>query len=111
MKLDEVLECFKNANQLCQVLGISRQNLTHFKRKGYLPIRHQIKLNKMSKGYLKLDDHDPAPQRKKTCVCPCNCLARRGHRIKENNKITRWRYEDDTSVELGNEINNRCDNN
>lgn len=111
MKLDEVLECFRNASQLCQVLGITRQNLTHFKKIGYLPIKHQIKLNKMSKGYLKLDEDDPAPQRKKICICPCNCLARRGHRKAEHNKNkTKWRYEDDFSVKLGDAINNRSNN-
>lgn len=55
MGVEEAVNYFKSGNKLCKALGIARQNLTDWRRKGYIPMISQMRLEKVTKGGLKAD--------------------------------------------------------
>ena len=58
MTIDEVLNHYKSEYKICQLLGISRQNFTYWKKKGYITYMQQVAIERLSNGKLKanLDD-------------------------------------------------------
>ena len=55
MTIEEVLNIYKTAYQVCKVLDISRQNFTIWKKQGYIPYRQQLKIEILTEGKLKAD--------------------------------------------------------
>lgn len=60
MTLDEVEEYFGTFYRACKALGISPQNMTKWKNKGYVPLIQQYRLAEITDGELMPDDDDPA---------------------------------------------------
>lgn len=53
MTLEDVIAYYKNGNRACKELGLTRQNVTTWKKKGYIPAGVQLKIQKMTNGALK----------------------------------------------------------
>lgn len=59
MSIEEVIEWFGNLNQVCIALNIAPQNMTKWKRQGYIPYKQQFRISQLTKGKLKPDKIDP----------------------------------------------------
>jgi len=59
MSIDEVCEYFGTLSAACYALGIKRQNITKWKRKGYIPYLQQHRISVLTDGKLLPDEHDP----------------------------------------------------
>jgi hypothetical protein len=59
MKIDDVTKYYGNLNKACIALGIAAQNMTKWKRQGYIPWKQQFKLAMLTEGELMPDDEDP----------------------------------------------------
>ncbi len=59
MTIDEVVEYFGNLNQACIALNITPQNMTLWKRQGYIPYLQQHRLAMITEGELMPDAVDP----------------------------------------------------
>lgn len=60
MTIEEVLKYYKTGRAICNVLNIRSQNFTQWRRQGYIPIRHQMTLERLTQGELKTDSIDPS---------------------------------------------------
>lgn len=59
MSIDEVIKRFGNLNQVCIALGIASQNMTKWKRQGYIPLLQQYRIAELTEGDLMPDEIDP----------------------------------------------------
>jgi len=59
MSIEEVIAWFGNLNQVCIALKIAPQNMTKWKRQGYIPYKQQFRISQLTKGKLKPDKTDP----------------------------------------------------
>ncbi len=59
MSIDEVVIWFGNLNQACIALNIASQNMTKWKKQGYIPYKQQFRLAHLNEGELMPDDQDP----------------------------------------------------
>ena len=59
MTIEETESWFKNLNQACLAIGIASQNMTKWKKQGYIPWKQQFKLALYTEGELMPDDEDP----------------------------------------------------
>lgn len=59
MTVDEVIDYFGNLNQACIALGIAPQNMTKWKKQGYVPHKQQFKLAYITDGELMPSEEDP----------------------------------------------------
>ena len=59
MNIEEVIEKFGNLNQVCIALNIAPQNMTKWKRQGYIPYLQQYRIAELTEGELMPDDIDP----------------------------------------------------
>ncbi len=59
MTIEEAEKHYGNLARVCQALGIQPQNVTRWKRQGYLPWVHQFRLAKLTRSKLKADLIDP----------------------------------------------------
>ena len=59
MTLEEAEEHFGNSNILSVRLGISRQNMTRWKKQGYIPLLQQYRIAELTDGELMPDEIDP----------------------------------------------------
>ncbi len=70
MTIEETEQWFGNLHQACLALGIAPQNMTKWKKKGYIPWKQQFKLAVITEGKLMPDDQDPceyfSPKQHKT---------------------------------------------
>jgi hypothetical protein len=57
MKINEVIEYFGTQTEVCHHLKIHRQNFTQWKSRGYIPYKHQKRLEKLTGARLKADIH------------------------------------------------------
>ena len=48
MKINEVIEYFGTQTEVCHHLKIHRQNFTQWKSRGYIPYKHQKRLEKLT---------------------------------------------------------------
>jgi len=55
MGIEESVKFFGSGNKLCKALGLTRQNLTDWRRKGYIPMIQQMRLERVTGGKLKSD--------------------------------------------------------
>ena len=53
MSIEEAINFYGTCSKLCRALGIQRQNITYWKRKGYVPLFQQYRLQELSAGKLK----------------------------------------------------------
>ena len=59
MTIEEVVAWFGNLNQACQTIQIASQNMTKWKKQGYIPWKQKFKLAVATDGELLPDDEDP----------------------------------------------------
>ena len=59
MTIDEVVKFFGNLNKACGALEITGQNMTRWKRQGYIPWKQQFRLAVLTEGELMPDEIDP----------------------------------------------------
>lgn len=59
MNIEEVEDYFGNLNKACKALGITPQNMTKWRKQGYIPWKQQFRLAYLTEGKLILDEHDP----------------------------------------------------
>ncbi len=59
MTIEEVVVWFGNLHQACQALHIASQNMTNWKKQGYIPWKQQFKIATVTEGELMPDDEDP----------------------------------------------------
>lgn len=59
MSIDEVIEYYGTLSAACYALGIKPQNITKWKRKGYIPYLQQHRLALLTEGKLTPDAQDP----------------------------------------------------
>lgn len=59
MTIEEAIQYFGNLNQVCLALEIAPQNMTKWKRQGYIPFLQQHRLAVLTEGELMPDDSDP----------------------------------------------------
>jgi predicted site-specific integrase-resolvase len=59
MTIDEVITYFGNLNQACIALGIAAQNMTKWKRQGYIPLLQQYRIAELTEGLLMPQEDDP----------------------------------------------------
>lgn len=59
MTIEEVRLWFGNLNKACLALDIASQNMTKWKKQGYIPWKQQFKLAVITEGALMPDDKDP----------------------------------------------------
>lgn len=55
MGIEESVKFFGSGNKLCKALGLARQNLTDWRRKGYIPMIQQMRLERVTEGKLRAD--------------------------------------------------------
>jgi predicted site-specific integrase-resolvase len=53
MMIEEAIKFYGNGNKLCNELGIKRQNVTAWKKRGYIPYKLQIRIQELTNGKLK----------------------------------------------------------
>lgn len=59
MTIEEVTKWFGNLHQACLAINIASQNMTKWKKQGYIPWKQQFKLAVATDGELLPDDEDP----------------------------------------------------
>ena len=59
MTIDEVEAWFGNLNQACIALKIASQNMTKWKKQGYIPLKQQFRIAVITRGELLPDEEDP----------------------------------------------------
>ena len=55
MTIDEAIKAFGTGYKLCHALGIKRQNLTAWRRQGYIPELQQRRIEDLTGGKLLAD--------------------------------------------------------
>lgn len=60
MSIDEVIKYFGNLHCVTVKLGITAQNMTLWKRQGYIPLVQQYRISELTNGYLTPDNFNPA---------------------------------------------------
>ncbi len=59
MTIEDIARYFGNLHRACLQLEISPSNMTHWKKRGYIPWAIQWEIDEMSGGKLKRDPVDP----------------------------------------------------
>jgi hypothetical protein len=62
MTLDETEIYFGTLYRACKMLDITVQNITKWKKQGYIPLLQQYRIAEMTNGYLLPDELDPSPK-------------------------------------------------
>jgi len=65
MTIDEVKNYFGTLSEACLRLDITRQNVTYWRKHGYIPLMQQFRIAEMTDGELMPDAVDPKSIRKK----------------------------------------------
>lgn len=58
MTLDDAIKEFKGGSKLCKALGIARQNITSWKKQGFIPAKHQLNIQLLTSGKLRAKKAD-----------------------------------------------------
>lgn len=64
MTIDEAVEYFGTMYRLCVSLDVAHSNMQHWKKNGYIPHFHQLRIEQYTDGALKADEVDPVIVRK-----------------------------------------------
>jgi hypothetical protein len=59
MNLEEVKNYFGNLHRACTELNLVGQNMTQWKKKGYIPLLQQYRIAELTEGKLMPDEIDP----------------------------------------------------
>lgn len=59
MTIEETIKYFGNLNRVCIALDIASQNMTKWKKNGYIPMLQQYRIAKLTNGVLIPDEVDP----------------------------------------------------
>jgi hypothetical protein len=59
MGIEEAVQYYGSGNKLCKSLGIARQNLTAWRKNGYIPLFQQFRIEKLTNGQL-ISDREPS---------------------------------------------------
>jgi len=59
MTIDEVENYFGTMSKCCSQLSITIQNVTQWRRQGYIPLLQQYRIAELTEGELMPDDIDP----------------------------------------------------
>lgn len=59
MTIEETIKYFGNLNRVCIALDIASQNMTKWKKNGYIPLLQQYRIAKLTNGALIPDEVDP----------------------------------------------------
>ena len=59
MTIEEVTKHFGTLYSVCRLLGIARQNITKWRRIGYIPLLQQYRIAELTEGLLMPDEIDP----------------------------------------------------
>lgn len=59
MTVQEVQQWFGNLHKACLALEIAAQNMSKWKKQGYIPWKQQFKIAVITEGALMPDDEDP----------------------------------------------------
>lgn len=68
MTIEEVVAWFGNLNRACLALEIAPQNMTKWKRQGYIPFLQQHRIAMITEGELMPDEVDPRQNLKSSGV-------------------------------------------
>jgi len=60
MNIEEVERQFGNLNQACIALDIAPQNMTRWRKTGYIPLLQQYRIAELTDGRLMPDELDPS---------------------------------------------------
>lgn len=55
MTIDEAIKAFGSQSRLCHALKIHRQSIRQWQHQGYIPPKHQLKIQQLTQGQLKAD--------------------------------------------------------
>lgn len=64
MTINEAINHFGNLHRTCKALGICIQNMTRWKRQGYIPLLQQYRIAELTNGKLMPDEIDPKTLKK-----------------------------------------------
>ncbi len=59
MTIEQVVAWFGNLHKACQAIDIASQNMTKWKKQGYIPWKQQFKIAVATDGELMPDEEDP----------------------------------------------------
>lgn len=65
MNLVEVKNHFGSFYRVCKLLGLAPQNMTNWKRNGYIPLLQQYRIAEITQGALMPDQEDPSLAKRK----------------------------------------------
>lgn len=65
MTVKEVEKYFGTLYRVCKELGITPQNMTSWRKNGYIPMIQQYRIAELTEGELMPDEIDPKTLRKK----------------------------------------------
>lgn len=63
MTIDEAVKHFGTLYRVCKELSITPQNMTRWKRQGYIPLLQQYRIAELTDGALMPDEKDPKSKR------------------------------------------------
>lgn len=55
MTIEEVLDHYGSTYRFSEITGMSHANIPNWKKRGYIPIESQIRLERLSEGALRAD--------------------------------------------------------
>ncbi len=60
MTIEDAIRLFGSQSILCRALGIHKQSISQWRKQGYIPPYHQLKIEQLTQGKLKagLEDID-----------------------------------------------------
>lgn len=64
MSIDEARQYFGTMYKVCKALGIVPQNMTKWRKQGYIPLLQQYRIAELTEGELMPDEDDPKTLRK-----------------------------------------------
>ncbi len=59
MTIDDLIKYFGNLNKACLAINIAPQNMTSWKKYGYIPLKQQFRFAYHTEGDLIPDEQDP----------------------------------------------------
>ncbi len=65
MTINEVIKWFGSLNKACIALNIASQNMTLWKKQGYIPWKQQFKIAMITEGELMPDEEEPCASRRR----------------------------------------------
>ena len=74
MNIEEVQQYFGSVYEACKQLNIAPQNMTFWRKKGYIPMLQQYRIAELTEGALMPDEHDPKHWSRKGKQAKCGSI-------------------------------------